>query len=281
MSEARSALEASYVADFSYLSPERILEAVADALGWPSAMPRVRDLGILGLDPSELLSRDDADADDRLRRQHERTHLRIDGHEVSVDIESLGRLADAVASGVTEDLLAQSGKIALAQIPGRSEARHGAQGGRGLTMARNRGMSEEQRSGVGLVGEVVARAWLERHYREVEWVSGYRNIVLGDDPGSDSLGYDFRARGRSRGSLYFEVKALVGEVRDLAEFELGETEVIAAQRHRDSYRILLVCSALESESRQILELPNPLAPRGAGRYTLLGRGLRYRCAFAR
>lgn len=45
--------------------------------------------------------------------------------------------------------------------------------------------------------------------------------------------------------------------------------MIAAQRHRDSYWILLVCSALESESRQILELPNPLAPRGAGRYRSL------------
>ena len=52
-------------------------------------------------------------------------------------------------------------------------------------------------------------------------------------------------------------------------------------RQVDPARILLVCSALESESRQILELPNPLASRGAGRYTLLGRGLRYRCAFAR
>lgn len=198
-----------------------------------------------------------------------------------MDIEHLGNLADVIAAGVTEDLLGQSGKVALVQIPGRSDARRGTQGGSGLTMARNPGMSEEQRTGVGLVGEVVARAWLERHFSEVGWVSGYRNIVLGDNEGSDSLGYDFRARGRAKGSLYFEVKALVGEARELAEFELGETEVIAAQRHRDSYRILLVCSALESESRQVLELPNPLAPRGAGRYTLLGRGRWYRCAFER
>jgi HD-GYP domain-containing protein (c-di-GMP phosphodiesterase class II) len=35
---------------------------------------------------------------------------------------------------------------------------------------------------------------------------------------------------------------------------------------------------LDSASRRILELPNPLGARGAGRYTLLGRGLRYRCA---
>jgi hypothetical protein len=49
---------------------------------------------------------------------------------------------------------------------------------------------------------VVARAWLERHYANVEWVSGYRNIILGDDVGSDSLGYDFVVqRGGNRRSV--------------------------------------------------------------------------------
>ena len=124
----------------------------------------------------------------------------------------------------------------------------------------------------------MARAWLERHYRDVEWVSGYRNIVLGGTQGSDALGYDFEVRDRSRRTLYFEVKSLVGEAGDLAEFELGETEVVAAQRHRGSYRILLVCGVLDSASRRVFELPNPLAKDSAGLYTLLGRGLRYRCA---
>jgi uncharacterized protein YcbK (DUF882 family) len=49
-------------------------------------------------------------------------------------------------------------------------------------------MSEKQRIGVGLIDEVIARAWLERLYANVELVSGYRNIVLGDDVGSDSRG---------------------------------------------------------------------------------------------
>jgi hypothetical protein len=103
--------------------------------------------------------------------------------------------------------------------------------------------------------------------------------VLSDDGGSDSHGYDFQARGRSRGRVYFEVKATVGEVDVGAEFELSESEVLAAQRHRNSYRILLVSSVMDSELRQILELPNPLASTGVGRYTVLGRGLRYRCLF--
>jgi Domain of unknown function (DUF3883) len=281
MSEARSALESSFLSDFFDLSVEQVLGMVADALGWPNQMPRSLDLTVLGLDPSELISKAEVEADARRRRQHDRTHLQIDGNEMSVDIEQLGDLANAIASNLAEELLNQSGKVGLASVQNRGDVRSGARTGLGLTVARNPGMSDEQRTAVGLVGEVVARAWLERHYGDVEWASGYRNIVLGDDEGSDSLGYDFRVRGQSRNPLYFEVKALVGEARDLAEFEMGETEVVAAQRHGDSYRLLLVCAALDSSSRQILELPNPLSRRGADRYTLLGRGLRYRCIFER
>ncbi len=278
MSGARSALERSYRADFSELNADQVLDLVAEALGWPDQMLQTLDLAALGLDASDLLSRDQADAEDRRRRQHDRTHLRVDGHEVSVDVEHLGSLADSVAASLTEELLAQSGKVTLAKIP--SARPSGSQGGRGLAVARVPRMSEEQRTGLGLIGEVIARAWLERHYGNVEWVSGYRNIVLGDDVGSDSRGYDFLVqRGGSR-RLYYEVKALVSEAPEIAEFELGETEVVAAQRHRDAYRILLVCAVLDSTSRRILELPNPLGARGAGRYTLLGRGLRYRCAVA-
>ena len=278
--EARSALEISYLADFWYLSAEELLDFAAEGLGWPDSMPRVLDLEVLGLDLSELLSRDETDADDRRRRQHERTHLQIDGHEVPVDVENLRQLAEVVVSTLTESIVTQSGRIGLRQLPGHRDTRGTSGGGSGLTVARRPGMSEQQRTAVGLVGELVARAWLERHYGDVQWVSGYRNIVAGDSRGSDSLGYDFEARVGSR-KVYFEVKALVGEARDFAEFELGQTEVVAAQQHGESFRILLVCSALESDSHEIFEFPNPLGRRGTGRYTILGRGLRYCCAFER
>ena len=142
-------------------------------------------------------------------------------------------------------------------------------------------MSDEQRTAVGLVGEIAARGWLERHYASVEWVSGYRNIVLGDNAGSDGHGYDFIARRASGRRLYFEVKAHEGDTPEIAEFELTEREVAAAQQYRDAYRILLITSALDTSSRQILELPGPLGPRGVGRYTLAGHGLRYKCTLAR
>jgi hypothetical protein len=192
-------------------------------------------------------------------------------------VEHLGSLADSVTASLTEELLAQSGRVTLAKLPS-TRPRSGSQSGSGLAVARMPRMSEEQRTCVGLIGEVIARAWLERHYANVEWVSGYRNIVLGDDVGSDTRGYDFVVQRAGNRRWYYEVKALVSEAPEIAEFELGETEVVAAQRHRDTYRVLLVCGVLDSASRRILELPNPLGARGAGRYTLLGRGLRYRCA---
>jgi hypothetical protein len=65
-----------------------------------------------------------------------------------------------------------------------------------------------------------------------------------------------------------------------AEFELGETEVAAAQWHRDAYRILLVAPALDTSYRQILEMLGPLGLHGVGRCTLVGHGLRYKCSLA-
>jgi uncharacterized protein DUF3883 len=273
---ARSALELSYLADFSELTSGQLLGIIADALSWPDQMPRTLELTALGLGPADLLSRDQEANEDRRRRQHERTHLHIDGYEMPVSTEHLSTLADTIAAGLTEDFLAQSGKMTLGPAPSRS-SRTGSQGGTGLTIARMQRMSEEQRTAVGLIGEIAARGWLERHYTSVEWVSGYRNIVLGDDAGSDRHGYDFIAHRAAGRRLFFEVKAQEGDTPVIAEFELGETEVAAAQQHRDAYRILLITSALDASSRQILELPGPLGPRGVGRYTLAGHGLRYKC----
>ena len=140
-------------------------------------------------------------------------------------------------------------------------------------------MTDDQRSAIGLFGEVAARAWLERKYRGVRWRSGYAAIVDGDDEASDSWGYDFEVPHRNS-SLLFEVKASVDEPRDLTEFEMGDSEVRAAQEcaSGDRYRLLLVTSVLEPEARRIYNLPSPFSRKGAGRFRVTGRGLRYQCA---
>lgn len=282
-SRAQSALEHSYLADFQELSEEQLLALVIRTLGWPPDMPRTLDLGTLGLVPADLLTKQQAEAASRQRTQHERTHLHVDGQEVSVTEDNLGSLADAVGAGLTEEFLGQTGKARLGAPPPPSQPRPGNGRSDSFTVARLNRMSEPQRQAVGVIGEVAARAWLERRYASVEWVSGIRNMVLGDDYGSDSNGYDFVVR-RSTGarrSVYFEVKALSDEAPEVTEITLGESEVREAQMHGTAYHILLVCSALDSATRRIYVLPNPLSSRGSQRYTLIGKGMRYRFSLAR
>jgi hypothetical protein len=83
-------------------------------------------------------------------------------------------------------------------------------------------------------------------------VSGYRNLLLGDGQGDDSLGYDFRIVSSERTRL-FEVKATVD---DHTEFTLGETEVRRAQNLQpdEEYLIIFVAHVLDSTRRRIIPL---------------------------
>jgi len=84
----------------------------------------------------------------------------------------------------------------------------------------------------------------------------------------------------SNTTLMFEVKALTGEPSALVEFEMGESEVRAAQAaaRGNRYRILLVTQVLDPAERVIHQLPNPFSAKGLGRFRVAGRGLRYQCA---
>ena len=159
----RSALELSYLADFSELTSGQLLGITAAALGWPDQMPRTLDLTSLGLDPADPLSRDQEADEDRRRRLHERTHLRVDGREVPITAEHLSALADTIAAGLTEDFLTQSAKVTIGPAPSRT-SRTSISGVPGLPIAGTQGISEEQKMAVGLIGEIAARVWLERHY---------------------------------------------------------------------------------------------------------------------
>jgi hypothetical protein len=57
-------------------------------------------------------------------------------------------------------------------------------------------MTDDQRSAVGLFGEVAARAWLQRHYPQVRWRSGYAALLNGDTEASDSLATTWKCPGR-------------------------------------------------------------------------------------
>jgi hypothetical protein len=112
----------------------------------------------------------------------------------------------------------------------------------------------------------------------VRWRSGYAAIIAGDAEASDGWGFDFEVPYRNT-SLFFEVTSLVDAPRVLTEFELGDSEVRVAQECAggERYRILLVTSVLEPDARRVFVIPSPFSRKGAGRFRVVGRGLRYRC----
>jgi hypothetical protein len=274
----RTALEVSQLADFYLLTPETLFAVVMDDLGWPDGMPPTLELSKLGLTEDDLLSTKDTEDGEKELLRHERTHITIDGREISANAHDLGEIAEAVARGITEETLSQSQRPTLKLIP-TNDQRGGIAGQGRVAAAARRDLSDEQRTAIGLAGEIAAKLWLERRYPKVEWVSRYRNEIQGGSAGSDSYGYDFWVETQSGQKRYFEVKAFTADISDGAEFMLGETEVRAAQEHGTRYEMLLVSEARDSDRRRIITVPNPLSSAGRGRYSLLGKGLRYRCQF--
>ena len=150
----------------------------------------------------------------------------------------------------------------------------GGAGGTG-TSARTPPPPPEVLKAIGLAGEVAAGEWLRHHFGvppENSWVSGYRDLLLGDGQGDDSLGYDFRIITGERTRL-FEVKATAG---DNTEFTLGETEVRRAQdlQPEEEYLIIFITHVLDSQRRRITPLPNPFASGGLSRYRFAGHSIR-------
>lgn len=269
----RGLIEGEGIADLLVFSEDWILERSAKELGWPEGMATTLALEVLGLSAADLARPADESADEKSTRRA--STIDVGGRTFEVGTDRLTEIARAAHESVDEEFLAQKGTASLGDAPLGSGG--GGGGGGRIVVARMPRMTEDQRTAVGLVGEVAARAWLERRYQGVRWRSGYAAIVAGDIEASDSWGYDFEAPYRNT-SLVFEVKSLVDQPRDLTEFEMGDSEVRAAQECAggDRYRILLVTSVLEPEARRVFVLPSPFSKKGAGRFRVVGRGLRYR-----
>lgn len=270
----RSRLDSSGLTDLLTVTEEDVLAVAADVLAWPRGMPRTVDLGELGLNDEDLIDIDRAGSSESWSKP-DGPKLSVGDATFEVSPDHFAEIAAAAYETVDETLLSQTGFVRLSEaVPSSPGGRTRSQ--RRTVVARLPGMSEEERRAVGLVGEVVARAWLDRRYAGVRWRSGYAAIVDGDSEASDSHGYDFEVPYRNT-SLLFEVKAFTNELGNQMEFEMGESEVRAAQdcARGDRYRILLITSVLEHSSRRVYNLPSPFSRKGAGRFRVVGRGLKY------
>ncbi|MER5932601.1 DUF3883 domain-containing protein [Streptomyces sp. NPDC002054] len=279
--ESKNCVDKSGLSDLVELGQRRLIDAVERAVGWPDGMPRTADLVQLSLTSDDLartpkrLSSGSSGTGGPVART-----ITIGDAEVGVGRDQLSAIADIAARTVGESFLAQSGRVRLDAVQDVPRPRAGtAVPKQRIVVAKMNQTNEDQRSAIGLVGEVAARAWLQRRYADVYWRSGYAAVVNGDRDASDSLGYDFEVKCRDT-TRFYEVKALSEPIADRVEFELAPSEVDAARHHArgNRYRILLITSALAPENRKVFELPNPFSAQGRDRFKIVSRGLRYQCS---
>ncbi|MFF6835783.1 sacsin N-terminal ATP-binding-like domain-containing protein [Streptomyces sp. NPDC012438] len=248
---------------------------------WPAAVPLALTPGELGLTTGQLDDAERQERRERRLRQEERRHIVVDRRRMSAEEDNYHEIVEAVRGGLTPEFLGSTGDAPLVEL-GRQTQRTPGAGRPGFSAGRRGKLSDTQALAVGLAGEVAALAWLMNRYDAVDdsaWVSGYRNKVLGDGLGDDTLGYDLVVE-RKRSSLLFEVKSSAGGE---GEFVLSPTEIARARslKKRETYHVLYVSHALDADLRKIHLLPNPLHPRSAHLFRSVGEGLRYRFQLSR
>jgi hypothetical protein len=269
------------ILDFEPVDREQMPAWAAGAKLWPVGMPRSLDLGALGLPADALDLARKQQRELRDRRERERRTVEIGGNRLVADESNYALIADAVRAGITPEFRAAEGRTKL-ETAHRPAHRTPGWGGPGTTAARQSRLPEAKAAAIGLAGEIAALEWLkERHPGLTElqcWHSGYRNQLLGDGGGDDTLGYDILVeQGRRR--LMFEVKASEGEA---SEFLLTPAEITRARgvKKYERYTILFLTNVLLSAERRIHLLPNPFDPAHSSAYRPIGDGVRYRFTIA-
>ena len=266
--------------DFRALDDDSIAAWLGLEGVWPTGRPVNPDPAAWGLTTTHVASNEERARAERAAQLLRRTQVDFAGTTMSALSNGYAAIAAAVAgqSAAAPGLAsAASHEAALQTIdPSRSGGGYGSGGG-GFNRSSDAGMSDEQKMAVGLIGELWAREWLRlRHNLAVAdenvWFSGYRDTVLNTVGGSDTLGYDFKVVTPSV-TYYYEVKASLGDPR---RFEMGPTEIFAAQRYRadgdNRYRILYIAHAGEPTRMTATLLHNPYSSKGAARFHPVGKG---------
>ncbi|MFD8597859.1 sacsin N-terminal ATP-binding-like domain-containing protein [Kitasatospora sp. NPDC059646] len=272
-------LDGAGALDFRQLDETDLVPWLAALGQWPAGLPESLDPADHGLTQDDLDRARDSAAQARAERARRQRLITFDGAEFDVAAGDFTELVEALERMVAQHPgTVRGGRgFTVLQEPG-ARRRPGAAGPArpGRFVAADRGLSAAQREAIGFVGEWIAYRWLRENHQaatEDSWVSANRRNVFPGAPGDDTLGYDFSV-GTGRHPLLFEVKATQG---DGGDFELGPSEVKAAQRYAgsDRWRILAVTHVLDPAEVRIDVLPNPYGPSGRGRYREEGGALRF------
>ena len=160
LSNAREALDRSGLADLLDLAPKQVLDLLADTPGWPAGMERTLSKENLGLQEVDLQLQQSAAPTSTGNRRDNSTII-IGDTVVKVGASYLADIVTAARESIDEDFLSLKGNVRLDQAPAIRPARSpdGRTGGFAVIRSLGR-LSEDQRSAVGLTGEVIARGWL-------------------------------------------------------------------------------------------------------------------------
>jgi hypothetical protein len=264
--------------DFHLLSDDDVIAILVAKQAWPPEMMRTIDLRQLHLTEEDLRNRKNEDDRQRVVESRAKRGVEVAGRIITLDPETIAESVTHILSTIEPGSLdVPPSEIALGVAPELGGKRKGGGPGGGRDTVATGRVPKEKLETIGLVGELVAWAWLTNHYGEesVLWRSTNRAFKFQDgDPGDDNCGFDFEVlHGRSR--LYYEVKASTGDPR---EFELTEAEVRFASTKAGkgtTYRVLYIGNVNSPRTRVIMPLPNPLATRSRKQYRALESGIKY------
>lgn len=267
--------------DFRMLNEEQIASWLTLEGIWPAGRAANVDLAAWDLSTDSIASSEERAKAERAEQQRRRTQVEFAGSTMSALADGYTDIAVAVAAFADQaPALGHVSSIdATLETMGQAKpsGSPGGSAGRGVPRLPESGMSDEQKLAVGLIGELWAREWLRhRHHLELIdesiWVSRYRDAVLNTSGGSDTWGYDFIVATKSR-TYYYEVKGSIG---DPLRFELGPTEIFAAQRYRADrehrYRILYLAYVSDPARLTATLLANPFSVKAAGKFRPVGKG---------
>ncbi|NYD78431.1 sacsin N-terminal ATP-binding-like domain-containing protein [Arthrobacter cupressi] len=277
---AFESLDRAGALDFIKLDREELLRWLNALDFWPADMPLSVDLASLGLSASNLKAQRTEEAKRRADDARIRRTVLIDNQAFDLEnghnalLEAIERSLEATPGVIS----ARNRYTQLKEVSQQASSRGGPGDQTSSAGGSPARLSDQQRDAIGFAGEWLAYKWLNRLHKEAFspecWVSKYRERVF-PGQGDDGLGCDFQVSTR-QGPLLYEVKTSQGEG---GQFELGETQVLAAQANaRNGLWRLLVITDVLNHNRKIRMLRNPFDPKARGQYVFVGQGLRLRYA---
>ena len=266
--------------DFRVLDEQEIARWLTLAGLWPEGQVPNPDPAAWGLSVNTVSSSEERAKAEKAELQRRRSLVEFGGSTLSALKDGYADLALAVAGSLSQAVALRQVKSTDSALETMDLAKPGGGsggGGRGTPKSPESGMSDEQKMAVGLIGELWAREWIRlRHgldsVGESMWVSCYRDSVLNTGGGWDGWGYDFIVATKSR-TYYYEIKASTGDPR---RFEMGPTEIGAAQRYRNDrehrYRVLYLANVSDPARMTATLLANPFSEKAVGKFRAVGKG---------